>query len=160
MNNSAQIHVLEVIIVAGMLLMSLFFVRTFEFTPNIKTSEENELEVLGNSILSNLESVPDNLGQYSSLLARYISKNETGKLQYIYEFTDYINESIPSGAIYEISLVNISDLSVHPEKSMTLVTITLIQATVKIGKEAHCSRIIVIYGSIYEVVLTIFFTLR
>jgi len=51
MNNSAQIHVLEVIVVAGMLLMSLYFVRVFDVSSSITTTEENELEILGNGIL-------------------------------------------------------------------------------------------------------------
>jgi hypothetical protein len=68
MDNSAQIHVFEVIIVAGMLFMSLYFVRSFDVSLNITKTEENELEILGNGILTNLEGIPDNLEQYPSLL--------------------------------------------------------------------------------------------
>ena len=162
MNNSAQIHVLEVIIVAGMLLMSLFFVRTFEFTPNIKTTGENELELLGDGILENLESVPDSLEQYPSLLARYIYKKALGYFPYIDEFTDYVNLSLPDGTLYEITRIDITEYSKHPERSIKnpLITETLKSAPVKVGKEAISSRIVVIDGCVYEVVLTMYFTLR
>ena len=156
MNNSAQIHVLEVIIVAGMLLMSLFFVRTFEFTPNITKTEENELEILGNGILTSLEGIPDDLEQYPNLLARYST------IKYKDEFKDYINRSLPYGTMYEISLTNITKLSKNPDKSIKDESITdlLKEAKVKVGKEARCSRIVVIDGIVFEVVLTIYFTLR
>ena len=156
MNNSAQIHVLEVIVVAGMLLMSLYFVRTFEFSPNITTTEENELEILGNGLLTSLEGVPDNLGLYPNLLARYTTDD------YKYEFTDYVNRSIPDGTLYEISLINISEYNKHPEKSIKDDTITdpIVESQVKVGKEARTSRIIVINSYVYEVVLTMYFTLR
>ncbi len=154
MNNSAQIHVLEVIVVAGMLLMSLYFVRTFEFSPNITKTEENELEILGNGILTSLEGVPDNLEQYPSLLARYST------IDYKDEFKDYVNRSLPYGTMYEISLVDISEFSKHPENSINDHTTILKEALVKVGKEARSSRIIVIDGNIYKVVLTMFLTLR
>jgi hypothetical protein len=156
MNNSAQIHVLEVIIVAGMLLMSLFFVRTFEFTPNITKTEENELEILGNGILTSLEGIPDDLEQYPNLLARYATTD------YKDEFKDYINRSLPYGTMYEILRINISYMHKHPEISIMEdpPTKELKSAQVKVGKEARCSRIVVIDGIVFEVVLTIYFTLR
>jgi len=163
MNNSAQMHVLEVIIVAGMLLMSLYFVKTFEFSPNIKTTEENELEILGEGILVNLEGVPDNLEIYPSLLARYVSKDSHNMYYpYKYELSDYINISLPDGAIYEISRVDITYYSKHPELSIKHhdITETVIAAPVKVGNEARVSRIIVIDAVVYEVVLTMYFTLR
>jgi len=156
MNNSAQIHVLEVIIVAGMLLMSLYFVRVFDVSSNITTTGENELEILGNGILTSLEGVPDNLEQYPSLLARYATA------EYIDEFTDYVNRNLPDGTLYEISLIDISYMNKHPDTPIGdyRVTTTLYKAPVKVGKEARSSRIIVIDGLVYEVVLTMFFTLR
>jgi len=160
MNNSAQIHVLEVIIVAGMLLMSLYFVRSFEFTPNISTTQENELKVLGNGILKSIEGVPDNQGNYPSLLARYVS--DVSNNEFIDEFKDYVNRSIPEGTLYQISRINITKLSQHPERSIKDNTITdiLTPEIVKVGKEAISSRIVVIDGFVYEVELMMFFTLR
>jgi len=159
MNNSAQIHVLEVIVVAGMLLTAIYFVRSFEFTPNITTTEENELEILGNGILTSLEGVPDNLEQYPSLLARYVSEDYE---EYMDEFTDYINRSIPDGTVYEISRIDISKLSEDPSVSIkhTSITESLKDAPVKVGREAHSSRIVVIDGCVYEVVLTMYLTLK
>ena len=159
MNNKAQIHVLEVIIVAGMLLSSLYFVRTFEFTPNITTTEENELEILGNGILENLEGVPDITGEYPSLLARYVT-DENGVFIYSGEFINYVNLSIPDGTLYEITRIDITELSKHPEKSVRDYTENVKPLSVKVGKEAIASRIVVINGCVYEVVLTMYFTLR
>ena len=156
MNNSAQIHILEVIIVAGMLLTSLYFVRVFDVSSNITTTEENELEILGNGILTSLEGVPDNLEQYRSLLARYAT------VEYIDEFRDYVNRSLPDGTLYEISLINISYMSKYPNTPIGADKVTkyLYKAPVKVGREARSSRIIVIDGLVYEIVLTMFFTLR
>lgn len=154
MNNSAQIHVLEVIIVAGMLLMSLYFVRVFDISSNITTTGENELEILGNGILTSLEGVPDNLEQYPSLLARYATA------EYIDEFRDYVNRSLPDGTLYEISLIDISYMSKNPSDPIGDATTSLHDAPVKVGKEARSSRIIVIDGLVYEIMLTMFFTLR
>jgi len=157
MDNSAQIHVFEVIIVAGMLFMSLYFVRSFDVSLNITKTEENELEILGNGILTNLEGIPDNLEQYPSLLARYAT------VDYIDEFTDYVNTSLPEGTLYKISLINISYLNKHPDTPIgnePSPTNPLYSVPVEIGKEASSSRIIVIDGVVYEVVLTMYFTLR
>ena len=163
MNNSAQIHVLEVIIVAGMILMSLYFVRSFEFTPNITTTEENELILLGTGILANLEGVPDIHGEFNSLLARYVfAPSDNDVYPYINELIDYVDLSLPDGTLYEITRVNITEYSVHPEKSIkdASITRTMVSAPVKVGHEAVASRIVVIDGVIYEVVLTMYFTLR
>ncbi|MCK4364744.1 MAG: hypothetical protein KAW45_01700 [Thermoplasmatales archaeon] len=159
MNNSAQIHVLEVIIVAGMILTSLYFIRTFEFTPNIITTEENELELLGTGILANLEGVPDTLGEYNSLLARYVSEDE-GYFSYKYDFIEYVDLSLPSGTLYEITRIDITEYSKHPEDSIKDHTEDVAPAAVKVGNAAVASRIVVIDGCIYEVVLTMYFTLR
>lgn len=161
MNDKAQIHVLEVIIVAGMLLSSLYFVRTFEFTPNITTTEENELEILGRGILTNLEGVPDIYGEYPSLLARYVT-DDNGVFIYSDNLIEYVNLSLPDGTLYEITRISITEFSQHPEKSIKDPSITkeVKPLSVKVGKEAIASRIVVIEGSLYEVVLTMYFTLR
>lgn len=160
-NNYAQIHVLEVIIVAGMVLMSLYFIRSFEFTPNITTNEEKELELLGTGILANLEGVPDVYGEYNSLLARYVT-NQGNYYPYEDQFSEYVDMSLPDGTIYEITRVDITEYSAHPEKSIKDpgITETIAEASVKVGNEAVASRIVVINGRIYQVVLTMYFTLR
>jgi len=156
MDNSAQIHVFEVIIVASMLFMSLYFVRSFDVSLNISKTEENEFEIFGNGILTNLEGIPDNLEKYPSLLARYATR------EYINEFTDYVNRSLPEGTLYEISSINISYLNKYPHTPIGKdpPTTPLYSAPVEIGKEASSSRIVVINGFVYEVVLTMYFTLR
>jgi len=159
MNNKAQIHVLEVIIVAGMLLSSLYFVRTFEFTPNITTTEENELEILGNGILQNLEGVPDVYGEYPNLLARYVDKDQ-GAFIYRDDFTEYVDLSLPDGTLYEITRIDITEFSQYPSKSIRDFTEDVKELNVKVGKEAIASRIVVVDGCVYEVVLTMYFTLR
>ena len=86
LNNSAQIHVLEVIVVAGMLLMSLFFVRTFEFTPNITKTEENisqesadrQNDLRGENNFSEVikDSISDSKGKISSILEKILIKEK------------------------------------------------------------------------------------
>jgi len=163
-NNSAQIHVLEVIIVAGMLLMSLYFVRTFEFSPNIKTTDENELEILSEGILKSLEGVPDSEEHYPSLLARYLTtpyRNDDETFPYKENFVSYVERSIPEGTLFEILRVNITKLKENPDLSIRNDHITkyVNKIEVKVGTEASSSRIVVIDNTIYEVVLTLYLTL-
>lgn len=153
MNNSAQIHVLEVVIVAGMLLFSLYFVRTFEFAPHSIVDRENKFEILGDSILASLESVPSSHENYSNVLAEYVGLVDSKN------FSAHVNTTLPEGAFYNISAVNISKMHKYAEIERNCRT-AIYGSPVRIGEETSSSRIIVIDGYVYEVKLDIYFTLR
>ena len=153
MNNSAQVHVLEVVIVAGLLLFSLYFVRTFEFAPSSIVDRENKFEILGESILASLESVPSSYDNYSNVLAEYVGMNDAKN------FSAHVNATLPEGAFYNITVVNISAMHKFAKTQEECSTF-LFRSIVKVGQETVSSRIVVIDSYIYEVQLKIYFTLR
>ena len=153
MNNSAQIHVLEVVIVAGMLLLSLYFVRTFEFSPASLIQRENKFEILGDSILASLEGVPSNHENYTNLLAQYVGLLDKTN------FTQHVNLTLPDNLFYNITIYNITKMHKFAQPASNCKT-NLYGSPVWIGEEVSSSRIVVIKKFIYEVKLDICFTLR
>jgi len=161
MNNDAQVHILEVIIVIGLLLVSLYFAKSFDFSPHSVISKENRLETLGNGMLASLEGTIDPSEEYNNLLARFVYMNGSGVFEFANDFTDYVNDSIPEGTLYDISVVNISKMSKYSDETVASSTKKIYSsADVKIGTEAYSSRIVVIDGYVYEVVLSMCFILR
>ena len=154
MDNKAQVHVLEVVLVAGMLLVSLYFVKTFDISPNSVISKENKLVAVGDGILSSLEGVPDPTDEYNNLLARYADGTD------IDEFTAYINSSVPDGTQYEINVINVSYMSKTSDATIASSSTTLYNAAFKIGAEAYASKVVVINGLVYKIVLQLYFILR
>ena len=82
MNNSGQVHLLEIILMSGILLMALYFISGFEAPTHSTIGKENSLESLGGGILKSLDGVPDPGDEngeqyYSSLLARYVYEIKT-----------------------------------------------------------------------------------
>jgi len=154
MNNSAQMNVLEVIIVSGILIVGLYFVRGMEFSSRSVGETENQLEVLGESILNNIASRPDNYEGYSSALSRYISNKD-----HYSNFTDEINSTFPLGTLYKLEKVDMSKMF-HENLAIINCTETIYEPPVWIQDEARVSRLVVSDGTVYEVVITLWFNLR
>ena len=152
--NSAQIHVFEVIIVAGLLLVSLYFVKSFDFTPHSVVSKENKLEIEGINILEHLEGIADPTEEYDNLLARFAD----GKDEDV--FTDYINNTLPEGTLYKVQVIDISSMNQNSDTDIASYTTTPIPPRLEIGRETYVKRVVVIDGNIYQVVLGIYYTLR
>jgi len=153
LNSKAQVHILEVVIVAGILLVTLFFINGFDFTPKSVLVETDTLESRGLSLLSRLESIPDIEKQYSTQLARYIYDSIHGDNE---SFINYMKNSLPSDMIYSLSVVNISDMS-KEAKSIDQSRIEIYNPPVEIGEKVFCPRVVVIDGFIYELELNIWF---
>ena len=154
MNDSAQMNVLEVIIVAGILIAGLYFVRGMEFSARSVEENENQLESLGESILNNLASTPDPSDEYSSMLAKYISSTA----QYA-NFTDDINNTFPTGTLYKVERVDMSKMF-HENAALENCTGTIYEPVVWVQDESRVSRIVVSDGTVYEVVISLWFNLR
>ena len=157
-NDDAQIHVLEVIIVSGMLLTTLFFVKSFDFTPSTVASKENRLATIGDSILTSLESTPDPSGEYNSLLARYTNPNALPSD--VSGFIDTVRNSLPYGSLFEISVINVSNIAISSTATIQSSTFTIYSPPAKAGTEAVASKVVVINGFVYELNLEIYYTLR
>ena len=154
MNNSAQMNVLEVIIVSGILIIGVYFVRGMEFSSRSVEEAENQLEILGESILNNLASITDSSEEYSSLLSKYIS-NST----YYDEFTDQVNNTFPTGTMYKIEKVDMSEMF-HKNLALENCTEVIYEPAVWIQDEGRVSRIVVSNGTVYEVIISLWFNLR
>ena len=155
--NKAQVHILEVIIVAGMLLMALYFVKSFDFSPRSVVAKENKLESIGISILEGLESIPDPDEEHSSLLARYLSEPD----KYSYDLSNYTSDNLPIGTLFRITRINVSYLHDHVNNPIPSEYIKNIHnSDIWIGEESIASRIVVIDGSVYEIILSMCYTLR
>ena len=169
MDDKAQMHMLEVVIIVGLLLISIYFVKGFNFTPYAQISQQNKIENLGDGILRSLDSVPDPSGKYSSLLTRYIADYIEDMQDDVYdgscnEFIEYVNSSVLEGSIFDIKYVNISSYykdSILFGKSINdeAYTITIYSRGLEVGLQTSSYRITVIDGHIYRVILNIYYNL-
>jgi len=158
MNDHAQLHTLEVVIVAGILLTSIYFVKGFDFSPQTEISMENKIETLGDSILQSLEALPDPEEELSSLLARYLDDSiENNQNE---SFIEFIASTLPDGTLFNISYINISGYKINSMiSSIKEYTHVIYEPVVEFGTESVSNRIVVINGLIYRIILKIFYNL-
>lgn len=152
-SNKAQVHILEVIIVAGILLVSLYFIRGFDFTPSSIVTGSNSLQQKGLNIISRLESIPDPDGELSSILSRYMFRALKGDNS---SLNNYISNSLPQDVIYEIFIVNVSKMSKYAGSVDDCRTVVY-EPIIKIGEKTSISRVVVIDGYIYKIDLGLWF---
>lgn len=157
MNNSAQIHVFEVIFVVLMFIMALFFVKSIEVSTHATIEKENELEKVGESILAGLAGQAAQYEEYSSLLAYYIDPNDSSNAN---ELRNLVDAVIPESILYKILRVNISKIMCNSNVTIENCTDVLYEPLIWIGEDARVSRIVVLRGFVYEVVLCMWINLR
>ena len=184
MNNNAQIHVLEVILMSGIMLMALFFINNFEAPTHSTIGKENSLESLGAGIITSLDGIPDPGHEdedtyYSSLLARYVheihsqypdlvnknpTKEQLDAIPELQDLNEYFDSSLPEGTLYQLALIDITEmskigLSGNPIEDYTYPWYDK-SSVFLIGEIISTSRIVVIDGHIYNLVLRMSFTLK
>jgi hypothetical protein len=178
MNNSAQIHILEIILMSGIMFMALFFISNFEVPTHTTIGKENSLESLGEGILTSLDGIPDpgyegDDTYYSSLLARYVHEIvvkrgspynlEPEEIEELQDLNEYFASSLPEGTLYNLSLIDVTKMSREGLSGKTIgyYTDSLHDpSVVLIGEIISTSRIVVIDGHIYNLVLCMSFTLK
>lgn len=164
MNNSAQMNVLEAVLVVGMLFLAVYFVSAMEVSSHTTVEEENNFEILARGILRNLGDLSDSSGNYNSLLAKYITDIENlpkGAPDYRQHLRDYIASVFPEGTLFTILRVNYS-------KIIQNASATLSDCTEYIGPNygfwmndaARASRVVVADGFVYEIIISVWFNLR
>jgi hypothetical protein len=162
MNNSAQMNVLEAVLVVGMLFLSMYFVSTIEVSFHTTVEEENNFEILARGILKSLGDESDSSGNYNSLLAKYISDIEGDPDSNSKDMLrTYIRSVFPEGTMFTILKVNYS-------KIIQNASATLSDCTDYIGPNygfwmndaARASRIVVADGFVYEIIISVWFNLR
>lgn len=155
MDDKAQISLLEVILVTGMILMALYLIKTQEISSSELIESESRFETVANSVLTNLASKSDPYGEYASLLARYIS-DETGEAGFL---KAYISSSFPIGTMYKILRINYSKLFTNGSASFNDCVTPLYEPGVWIEDDARVSRIVSADGYVYEIVLCVWFNI-
>jgi len=97
MNNRAQIHILEVILVAVMLLLSVLFVVYISAPPSIQVVPSNQIKILCDEALRVMKDTPTGDGSYeNSMLFKYILTNDTTN------FTAFLDDVLPENVFYQV----------------------------------------------------------
>jgi len=157
MNNKAQMQLIEVVLTAVMIFLALYFVKILDFPTQTDIVKEDTLQSYGDSVLESLASLPDDeTGEYNSLLAYYTDLSSLRSFVYI-EFKNDIDNRLPEDIIYKVFKLNISKLYDNPDESLENCKTDLITPTYWVNEESRSSRIVVINGFVYEVVLCMFF---
>lgn len=150
MNRKAQIHVLEVIIVAGMLFTALYFVRGLSTSTYSSVYEPNSLKTRADTALTALDNEPNS--NYHTSLTQYIAENMTNS------FSSRLRSSISPCYGFTVYVYNITNMyrnsSVSLEENKD---IFIDQWSPKVGDKTHASRMIVYDGFVYEVVMELWY---
>jgi len=160
MNDHAQMNVLEAVIVVGMLFLALYFVSAMDVSSHTTVEEENNFEILSRGILRSLGETDD--PTYNNLLAKYISDinkdpDHISKARLI----NYITSVFPKGTIFTILNVNYSKI-IHNASASLEDCKTYIGPNYGFWMEdaARASRIVVVNGFVYEIIISVWFNLR
>ena len=153
MDDKAQLHVLEVIIVAGLLFVSLYFVESMDVSYYSASDKENKLETLGRGILLGLEAQPDPSGKWDNLLTSYISNENLGHSR----FESYVSSILPEGALFRINIVNMSKFFHNSSASRETCTLANLGTSIWFEEEACITRIVVVGNIVYELTLSIWY---
>ena len=148
-------HLIEVIIVTGLIFIALFFVKNMEVTTYSIVEKENRLQAIGLDALENLANRPDKYEKYDNLLISYIMLDKQID-EYSYLETELSN-ILPEGTLFRITVYSISDF-VH-NSSLELDDVIFLEkgTDIWIEEETCVSRILVIDNKVYSVVLGLWF---
>jgi len=149
-NNDAQMQLLEVILVAGMLFVALYFVRGIDIVSNTNVESDNKLQDLGNSILESLSAQSSSYSYYNSLLAYYADYDNGG-------FANYVRAVLPEGTIFKITSIDMTNLTKNIDATISSSTETIYDPDLWLGEEARASRLVVIGDRLYDIVLYMWF---
>jgi len=149
-DNDAQLQVLEVILVAGMLLISVYFIRGIDIVSQSNVEKENKLESMGDSLLESLAAQPDSNGRYNSLLAYYCRVGTSS-------FANYVEQVLPEGTIFKIERIDLTRLVTNQETTIKDATFEIYSPDIWFDDDAKSSRICVVDGTVYRIVLSMWF---
>jgi len=97
MNNRAQLHILEVILVAAMLLLSVVFVVYISAPPSVQVVPSNQIKILCDEALRVMKDTPTGDRSYeNSMLFKYILTNDTTN------FTSFLDDVLPENIFYQV----------------------------------------------------------
>jgi len=156
MKNDAQVHVLEVIIVAGMLFTALYFIQGISTSTYTSVYEPNQLRLRADTALMVLDNKPDS-NYDTELTGLYIEyKDETENRGDA--FSNAIYSKISPCYGFSVNVYDITkmyrDSSADPEDYQDLF---LEQWAPKVGSKTSSSRLIVDQGNLYEFVMELWY---
>jgi len=149
-NRKAQVHILEVIIVAGMLFTALYFVRGLSTSTYTSVYEPNLLKTRADTALSTLDNDPHDI--YHTKLTKLIVTNDARN------FSSSIIGAIRPCYGYSVYVYNITNMYRNSSVNLEGNKNTFInQWAPKVGDKTQTSRLIVYDGYVYEVVLELWY---
>ena len=146
MNKKAQLNMFEAITAIAIIIMAVFFVRSFYGGPSLKVAaSSDQLETYGEDILRTLDQPSSNIPDkyHNSLLVKYIVKNESE------DFSKFVENLLPGTALYSIYIYNVSgdNLSLwYPTEELP-----------KAGNIVRSTRAFVYKGFLFEVQLEVWY---
>ena len=159
MKDYAQMNVLEAVLFVIMLLTAVYFVKSMDVSSHTTVDEENQFEKMSKGILRSLGEEPDLSGEYSSKLAYYINYLENVD-ENDARFYNYVNSVFPSGTMFRILKVNCSKMMHNATATLDDCTERLYGYSFWSDDNARASRIVVVNGFVYEIIISVWFTLR
>lgn len=152
-NNNAQVNILEVILVAGLIFSALFFIQSLTVPSFPESYHTKKLKSRVDTALTSLDSTPDD--EYHSLLVKYLIRNTSSDRS---SFNSYLFESTYPSYGYNIYLINLTKMyrnSTATESEYK--NLYLSYDPPQIGRKTQSSRIFVHNGFIYEVLIEMWY---
>lgn len=153
LNNSAQVNILEVVIVAGMIFAALFFLQSLTVPSFPESYHTKMLRSRADTALISFDTRSDD--EYHSLLVRYLMTDD-GKVKEKF-FLEFFNFTFPSYgfSIYLINLTKMYENSTYNEKDYKELYVT--SNPPQIGVKTQASRIFVNDGILWEVLIEMWY---
>jgi hypothetical protein len=141
---------LEAVLVASMIFVTLYFVQGFDTVTYESTKEKNILFDKGLSALNSLDGYGEST-EYESMLVRYLENNETSN------FSNYIFNSIFPCISYRVYVHNISEMLLNNVPLNNTRDLWYKSNTPEVGRKSSVYKIYVYKGYVKEVVLDMWY---
>ena len=149
-DTSAQMLVLEGVLVAAMIFTTLFFVQGIQTTVYEGVKEENILTEKGNTALNSLDNIPAE--GYHTRLIKYIVTNDT------FNFSYYISSSIFPSVAYKVYVYNVSAMFSNSTLDVKdYKTLWYELNAPEVGERTQVHRFFVYDGFLYDLVLDMWY---
>lgn len=148
MGNAAQVHMLEAVSAAIILILAFLFIYTSLSSQQteVMVDETAQLRLLGNDVLSSLDETPPKNTVYDSRLVEFLFNKSEEDVQ---AFMDYIDSFLPSMVSYNVWL--------HRPLTQNVSLVCPSTAQEPFGSVIRAHRLVAYQGEIYDVQLEMWY---